>query len=321
MQLQPAVTRPGIRRTLVTALLGSVLFAGLPGPSSADDGTPAGAVESLAQALRTGRGSDLSALMCRARRDDGTRRMDLTSIMRDVPQASRPSFTRLLSVRIPPLELVTLEEEADRAVVHASGTVSVSMSENGLRRALAAIDWPDGTLDAAVRRAILTQRIRDRLATLPSPAVLDSEIELVREDGAWKVCSDIGWGLEPLDPKDICGLLSPAEIQILAPLAISQEAPQASGCIYRAAPDTGDLSSVTIRVADGDLPLVQSAYPDGATMVLGGLDAYATSGSLWIDLGGRLLTIQPKLIGAPAEVDADRLALAVAAVIVPRIDA
>jgi hypothetical protein len=240
--------------------------------------------------------------------------------MRDIPVSSRPVILRLVDVRVTDLAVTVLEEDADRAVAQVTGRIVTRLDDASLSRALRALDWPDATLDAAVRRSVVAQRIRERLESLSSPAILDRDVELRREGGDWTVCGDLGWGVEPLDPSDVCGLLSIGELRILAPLDLTERSAEAGACTYAAATGSGLLSTVQVRLDEGGLALVRSAYPEGSELQLSGMDAYAAAGSVWVDLGGRLLTIQPTLVDAPPEIDPQRLALAIAAVTVPRID-
>ncbi|MFN8620123.1 MAG: hypothetical protein U0869_05170 [Chloroflexota bacterium] len=79
-----------------------------------------------------------------------------------------------------------------------------------------------------------------------------------------------------------------------------------------------DPSSVRLWLEEGDLDLVEQAFPDGRSVTVAGFDGYAADGTVRIDLGGRVLVIQPALLGAGGGDPAD-LALSLAEVVVPRI--
>jgi len=307
-------------RRWLGAALTVVMAIGVSGvPAVATDEDPAAAVVTLFEALDAGRFRDVAALECVARRTEAMRRLDLTEVMRDVPGTARTSFLRLVDVSVRRLDVQLLEEDGDRALAGVTATVAASLDENGLRRALWGASWSGGVVDDAIRRAVLDQRIRDQLAAIPSPAFIDTEVELVHEDGAWKVCSDVGWGMEALEPGDVCGLLSPAELAILVEIPFAQRSAEGAGCTYTASDGSDQLSSVNVRLEDGDLELIRSTFADGSPISVAGFDAFVASGSLWVDLGGQLLTIQPALIGAPDGTDPGLLAQAIAEVIVPRI--
>jgi len=289
-------------------------------PVGAVDPGPGDAVRAVFDALDRGRFGDIPRLFCSAHREDAARRLDLTDVMRDVPGVSRGSFIRLLDVTVSRFSTTILEDDSARALVEATATIEVTLDETGLRRALAGLPMPIGVLDGPQLRSITAQRIRERLASVPSPLSLDEEIEVVWEAGAWKVCGDIGWGIEALDPADVCSLFSPAELAILVAIPFSQRTATGSGCTYSAADGTGELSTVNVRLEEGDLELFRSAFPAGASFTIMGLDAYAADGSVWVDLGGTHLTIQPALYLPPDGTDPQRLAEAIAEIVVPRID-
>ena len=313
MRVVPAGRWVGVALTIVLA----IGVAGV--PAVAEDDDPSAAVGALFEALDAGRFGDVGDLECAERRDEATRRLDLTGVVREVPGAARASFLRLLDVSVRRLDIQLLEEDGERALAVVTATVATSLDEAGLRRALRATSWSGGIVDDAIRRAVLGQRIRDQLAAIPSPAFIDSEVELVHEDGAWKVCGDLGWGMEALDPGDVCGLLSTAELAILVAIPFSEREAEGAGCTYTASDDAGQLSSVNVRLEDGDLGLVRSTFADGTSLSVAGFDAFVAAGSLWVDLGGQLLTIQPTLIGAPEGTDPGRLAQTIGEVVVPRI--
>ena len=308
-----------IARSLSLALA-FALAIGLPGmPAVADSDDPSEAVVALMEALDAGRFDEIGDLECTAWRDQAARRLDLADVMRDAPVTVRSAFLRLLDVSVRRLDVQILEVDGDHAIAGVTATIAASLDESGLRRALRAASWSGGIVGDAIRRSVLEQRIHDQLAAVPSPAFIDSEVELVHEDGAWKVCGDIGWGLDALDPRDVCGLLSPAELAILVAIPFSERTAEGSGCTYAASDDAGQLSTVNVRLEEGDLDLVRSTFADGTSVTVEGFDAFAAAGSLWVDLGGHLLTIQPTLIGAPSDTDPGMLAQAIAEVIVPRI--
>ncbi len=302
---------------LALAFASAIGVAGVPAVADSDD--PSEAVVALFEALDAGRFDEIRDLECTEWRDDAARRLDLTDVMRDAPVSARAAFLRLLDVSVRRLDVQVLEEDGDHAIAWVTATIAASLDEGGLRRALRSASWSGGIVDDAIRRSVLEQRIHDQLTAIPSPAFIDSEVELVHEAGAWKVCGDIGWGMDALDPGDVCGLLSPAELAILVAIPFTERVPEGSGCTYAASDDAGQLSTVNVRLEEGDLDLVRSTFADGTSVRVDGFDAFIAAGSLWVDLGGQLLTIQPTLIGAPGGTDPGMLAQAIAEVIVPRI--
>lgn len=310
--------RSGRARSILIAL--AVAVGGASSPAAAADADPAASVQALIDAVDDGRYDDIAGLVCSAQRDEAARRLDLTDVMRDVPASAQRSFRRLLDVSVNGLQTEVLEDDGQRALVRVAAVITASLDENALARGLRTVTWSGGIVDDPVRRSVLGQRIRERFAAVPSQALVDEEVEVVRERGAWSVCGDLGWGIEALDPSDVCSLLSPAELALLVAIPFVVRTSDGPGCTYSAADGSGELSSVNVRLDEGSLDLIHSTFADGVVTSVAGFDAYGAAGSLWVDLGGHLLAIQPTLIGAPEAGDPQQLAQAIAEIIVPRID-
>jgi hypothetical protein len=302
-------------------LAASMLAVAIPAPTvTATDG-PEAAISGILDALASGKTRQLPDHLCSAQREDLVRRLDLTTVFADVPAANRALFDRTIGVVVDAPAMTVIDGDSDRSIVRLTGTIRVQVDEAALARAVERVPFgPTGTLDAALRRALLRQAIGDRLERVAAVTVLDSELELLREDGRWRLCSDLGWGIDPLSADGACGLLSVGELRLLVPIDFTLRLPEPDGCTFRADPSSDELSWVSLRIEQGDLAFVQATFPGGESLTIRGLDAYANEESLRIDLGGRLLAIQPTLIGTADGTDPRRLARAIADVVLPRID-
>jgi hypothetical protein len=319
-------TRPIGRSWPVLAALVALAVALSPvgsGPGRASGGggdDPESAVRGLLATLTAGRYDALPDALCTAERDALARRLDLRAILADVPPTALPDFAGLVEVSIEGPTATLLEWSEDVAVVHLAGHLEVTVDDEAIGRAVSGLRLgPTGPLDEPVRQALLLESIRDGLARLARDVELDADLDVVREGGRWRVCSDLGWGLEVLAVSEVCALVTPAELRILAPIAFATRQPEGDGCTIGEDPGSPGHSTVNLRIEDGDLSLIEETFPDGQSLTIGGLPAYLTESVVRVDLGGRLLAIQATLIDAPAGVDASRLAQAVAELVVPRI--
>jgi len=307
-----------VQRGFASTVLAIALLASwVPGVTSAAD-TPDGAVSALLDALDAGRFATINSLVCPDQRKDAARRLDLTQVVRDVPSPVRAAALRAVDVRTSRVDVQVVEEEGPDAVVQVTASITSSLDQRALRRILAGATPPTDLIDPSIWPALLGERVVDRMTKVPAIAQLDEELTVTRESGEWLVCDDLGWGLELLDPSDVCGLLSPRELALLSGLAFSSSDASDGSCQYGTPRGSPDPSTLRLWLEDGDLDLVEQAFPDGRTLDVAGFDGYAADGTLRIDLGGRVLVIQPTLLGADVGDPVD-LALSVAGVVVPRI--
>ncbi|MFN8621437.1 MAG: hypothetical protein U0869_11905 [Chloroflexota bacterium] len=309
---------PGAWRGIAGTTLSMALLATLAPAHALAADTPAGAVTALLDALDGERFGAIDGLVCADQRNDAERRLDLAQVVADLPANVRGAAQRAIDVRVTRVDAQVVEEDGADAIVQLTGSIGASLDARVLRRALANAAAPTDLIDAGLWQDLLAERVADRMARLPAAAQLDEELSVVREGSEWRLCDDLGWGLELLDPSDVCGLLSPRELSLVSGLAFASSDPSDGGCQYATPKGSADPSSVRLWLEEGDLDLVEQAFPDGRSVTVAGFDGYAADGTVRIDLGGRVLVIQPALLGAGGGDPAD-LALSLAEVVVPRI--
>jgi hypothetical protein len=305
-------------RGLVAIGATAVLVANLAAVPVLASATPEGAVLDMVDALDAGRYGAIPGLTCSAKDEEAVRRLDLSTVLADVPADVRAATGRTIDVRADGMTAEVIEEEGSDALVHLTGTLSVAFDRKALRRILMDSIAPDGILDQAVYRAVAATRIEGRIAPLQPAIALDVEVAVVREGGEWRFCEDLGWGLEPIDPSDVCNLISPRELSLLAPWPLETATPTGTACHYSTGDGSGDASAIDLWVDEGGLDLVRSAHKDGVAFEVDGYPGFAAEDTAWLDLGGRSLVIRVTAIGSG---DVDRLALArtVAEVVATRI--
>lgn len=311
-------TRGLVARIATAVLLMTIAGAPASGPVLAS-GTPDGAVLDLVGALDTGRFGAIPTLTCAARDEDAVRRMDLSAVLSEVPADLRADVASTLDVRPDGVVAEVLEEDGADALVRLTGSLWVSLDRKALRRTLMDSVPPDGLIDQSIFRVLVAERIEERIGDLQPVTSLDEEVQVTREGGEWRVCDDIGWGLEPLDPADVCTLISPRELSLLAPWSLETATRSGDACHYATAEGSDDASSIDVWLDEGGLDLVRTAHPDGVAFDASGYQGFAAEGAAWLDLGGRSLVVRVTAIGN-GDVDPAMLAQTIVEVVATRID-
>jgi hypothetical protein len=306
------------KRGIVASGATALLIANLAAAPVLASATPEAAVLDMVAALDAGRYSAIPGLTCSAKDEEAVRRLDLSMVLAEVPAEVRAAAGRTLDVRADGMVAEVIEEEGADALVHLTGSLWVSLDRKALRRILMGSITPDGILDRSLYRAVAATRIEGRIAALQPVTTLDVEVAVTREGGEWRVCDDLGWGLEPIDPADVCTLISPRELSLLAPWPMETATPSEAACHYSTSDGSGDASAVDLWVDEGSLDLVRSAHPDGIGFEVAGYPGLAVEDTAWLDLGGRALVVKVTAIGA-GDLDATLLARTIAEVIATRI--
>lgn len=281
--------------------------------------SPEGAVLEVVAALDGGRFGAIPGLTCGTRDDEAVRRLDLSGALAEVPAEVRSAVARTLDVRAEGIAAEVIEAEGGDALVHLTGSLSVTLDRKALRRILMDSIARDGILDQALYRAVAATRIEERLAALQPATLLDEEVAVTREGGEWRLCDDLGWGLEPIDPADVCDLISPRELALLAPWPLETATASGEGaCHYSTAEGSDDASAVDLWVEEAGLDLVRSAHPDGVAFEIDRYPGFAVGDTAWLDLGGRSLVFKVTAIGA-GDLDVTTLVRSIAEVVATRI--
>jgi hypothetical protein len=288
--------------------------------------TPVAAVDAVLDAIVA---KDLEAsapLVCEEKRDEVVGAFDLATLY----GASGPDAGTLvdaLRLSIEGRAVTELSQVEDTASVQVEGTLVAGVDETTARawvgRALQLAGQP--TDDASVDGFLA-----DFLAVLAAGTDLTSTVDVVRRDGDWQLCDDLGPALAdvsfdpgaslapPVDP--LCDTMTVEELDAATGLAFVTATPFDHGCSW-----DSDLAAeyynVSIHLDQGDLAFIKEVWTGGRDLEVGGKPAWATRNGTWVDLGDGLLTIMPYLEGAPSTASLDPIAIAktVGDIVVPRL--
>jgi hypothetical protein len=172
-----------VARRLALAALAVVLV----GCAAAVDSSPKGVVD---QALRHVENKDtaaLSALACAAQKDGIVAQFDLTGGLAGVLPADMDTQALLDAVEIDASKVIATEKSVsgDAAVVTVAGSVGMTVDEEAFKDVMRAFAVAQGIeIDEAQLNTMLLM-----LGSFTEAIPLNLDVGLVREGGAWKICS------------------------------------------------------------------------------------------------------------------------------------
>lgn len=178
--------KPNMRHRMVVAVLAVVALSVVAACSGAADASPKGVVE---QALRHVENKDteaLTALACAARRDEIAEQFDLTGGLAGALPIDIDTDALLDAIEIDASKVVATEKsvDGDAAVVGLVGTIGITIDEDAFKDVMRAFAESQGIeIDDAQLNTMLLM-----LGRFTEAIPLDLDVDLVREDGAWKIC-------------------------------------------------------------------------------------------------------------------------------------
>jgi len=173
--------------TVVRRLALAVLALALVACSGAVDTSPKGVVD---QALRHVENKDtaaLTGLACEARKDEIVGQFDLTSGLGGALPIDIDTDALLETIEIDASKVVATEKSVtgDAAVVGLVGTIGITIDEDAFKDVMRAFAESQGIeVDEAQLNTMLLM-----LGSFTEAIPLNLDVGLVREGGAWKICS------------------------------------------------------------------------------------------------------------------------------------
>ncbi len=162
------------------------------------------------------------------------------------------------------------------------------------------------------------------VASLAEGQTLDEEVEVLLEDGSWRIC---GTPDEPpvmeatLTDAGICGLVSLAELDALAGTAYGANEGDESFCSWSSVA-AEDYYFVNVSLFEGEtLDGYRALFPEGERLRVGGRAAWSADGRLYVQAPEGVLLVAPFLEEGrtTAELDPRAYAISVAELILPRL--
>lgn len=295
-----------MRRSLLPAVAlaaALVLPAGAPVAAAAD---PESAVREFIDTIVTKDFGAFAETVCADSVDAVAEEFDLAGQMEGTgidPQA----FVDAVTLSASDVATSVVTSDAESALVSVSGTLAMSVNPEAFLTLMTdylvslGMDPEDpevaGVIDAAMSELEMSRPIA-------------TEVEVVIEDGTWKVCGDLS-GITSADegetpdpslvPDDgivggLCLLVTKEEISALgAEVAVVEDGGTEDSCTYSSDPASGDFTSVTAYLQDGAVAELAPFFDDGEEITVAGRTALHVPSvfGLFTELGnGRVLVVQ-----------------------------
>jgi hypothetical protein len=176
------MTAATVRRILPALIGATLLLAGCGGAPAAN--TPDGAVRQAFREIDEGDLDGLMALTCAGQQDTITEQFGFGELGRSTGLDLAPLF-EALNVDVSKLGIATTSLDGDRASVRLAGTLGFSFDATRLRELFRELTEQQGIPvdDAALDRML------EALAGTTQALPVNELVDVVREDGAWKLCS------------------------------------------------------------------------------------------------------------------------------------
>ena len=265
--------------------------------------SPDGAVRELVERIESGAFEDLSGVSCAEFEERVRAEFD--------PAAIDPAFGEAAVEVVDPTITLVSQEQAT-AIVSLVATLRVTFDEERLREVVRA------QLEAGGQEAT-DEDIELMLGALAvSEVPVDEDLTVVERDGEWLICEPGGGFTDA----GMCGLVTPDEIAALAPVPIQSNVGSGEFCQWIGATETDYLSVDVGLIRDASLDDYRSDDPFASELTIGDRAALISSGQLFVEVEGGVLSVVPDLQDAPSAQALDPIAFAssVAELFLPRLD-
>lgn len=311
----------GGRRTSALLLV-LALAAGTGVLPAAAAASPEGAVEELLDRIDAGRTEGLGEIVCTDQQATVSALFDPVTALGVSPDD--PAARELLDsidyqVVDRSVSLVSRTDES--AQVHVAATIRADLAPATAEELTRLMMAAGGVAMSDQEVAAFASLIAGSLA---EGQRLDEEVEVLLEDGSWRIC---GTPDEPpavqgtLSDAGICGLVSLAELDALAPTAYGASQGDESFCSWSSVA-AEDYYFVNVSLFEREsLEGYEALFPDGEPLRVAGRDAWSAGGQLYVQAPEGVLLVVPFLEEGVTTAGVDSLdyAVSVAELILPRL--
>lgn len=312
-----------------TALAAALVLPAAAPVAAAED--PEGAVRVFIDTIAAKDFGSFPDVVCAASVDAVTEEFDLASQMEGTgidPQA----FIDAVTLSASDVATAVISSDAESALVSVSGTLAMSVDPDAF---LALMTDYLVSLGMDPEDPAVAEAIASAMGELEMSRPLATEVEVIIEDGTWKVCGDLsgitsadeGETPEPsLVPDDgiaggLCLLVTAEEISALGlDVTIVDDAGTEDSCTYSSDVATGEFTSVTAYFQDGTISDLLPFFDDAEEITIAGRPALHVPSvfGLFIQVEeGRILVVQSFIMDP--EVDALAYLTSVAELFLSRI--
>jgi hypothetical protein len=315
------------RSSLLVALVLALSALGLSGPVAAQ-GSPADPVNGILDAMVAKQFDQLPDFVCEEYKAQVSERFDLGALLDQMPEGvDTQALVDALELSIEGRSVEIVSQEAESAVVRVAGSLVIDLDVQVAR------EFVRQVLEVMGQEAtdeMIDMLLPELMSSLQQNNDLSDDVDVTLEDGQWLVCEALGEDgpdetegpTETFLPMgDLCALVTIDELNSLDDtLQYANATAGLSDCTFAADLDVvEEYFTLSIRYEEGELDPLKDIFEGGQDVTIAGFPAYATETATWVDIGERLFTIQPVLLGTLAEsVDPIAYAAAVGELVVPR---
>jgi hypothetical protein len=152
--------------------------------SGGASGDPAAVVRQAMTLVETGKYDEIADLACEAKRDEIAGELGFGGALADQlpPGIEAADFAAAIQVQTDELTLGDAVRTGDKAIVHMGGSLKVVIDQAKVKELVQQFT------DIPIDDALLDQIIVGMSEQLAGGVPIDEDVELVVEDGAWKIC-------------------------------------------------------------------------------------------------------------------------------------
>jgi hypothetical protein len=150
---------------------------------------PTAAVTNVINAMKAKNFSSIPALICAARRDEISKKLDFASSMAsNAPGLDRQAFLNAVTIDFQNLQVAKVSESGDKAVVSVKGKLVMTMDPAKARDLVKAMLTAGGQTPTDAQ---IDSTVQGMTAQFAKGTDIDSQGDVVKEGGAWLLCSDL----------------------------------------------------------------------------------------------------------------------------------
>jgi hypothetical protein len=300
-------------------------------PAAAQD-DPVSAVSAVLDAIEAKEFDRIADLACEDVRDTVAEQFDFGAQLGEIPGVDADAILAGMRVEVQDRSVVLLEQDATSAQVSVSATIAVSIDEASARSIVLAIVEAFG-MEATEED--IEGFVAEMMAEMDMGQELDGTVEVVLEDGNWRLCDDLDLDAddpfgddidEPTGPAEgnLCGLLSLDEVNALSDVQFASTDASAEGsCQYFPDFSAGEFHMLILNedASGSDLAMVRTAFPDAEEVTVAGRDGFVddTTATLFVETERGYLTVTAVVGDALGPDEVSAYLQAIAEIVVPRL--
>jgi hypothetical protein len=175
-----------IPKVLAVLLLASVVLSACGGGSAGD---PVATVKTVVQTIQDKKFDSLADYVCAEKKDELAQQLDFRSSLAGLGFDAQ-KLIDAMTFDMSGIQYAKASETGDKAVVTITGDMKMKVDRDKIRDVIVELIQAQGI--AQVTDDMVNSMLDVMTAQFESGIDISSDVELVKEGGAWKVCSDIG---------------------------------------------------------------------------------------------------------------------------------